>query len=85
MRRITIAASPPETDRSSGPPPRTATIAGNSAAHTTEATDARWKPRVITTHTAPTMAVTSGNTTASTPAVVATPRPPLNRRVTGNT
>ena len=66
-------------------PPIATTAIGAAIAHTSDATDALCSPRAITNHTSARPTVTNGYTTRNTPAPVATPRPPLNRRHTGNT
>ena len=58
---------------------------GNRATHAIEASDARPVVRDTTTHTTARAATTAGWSTAITPAPVATPLPPRNRRVTGKT
>ena len=57
-----------QTDRAQAPP-RIATIVGKSTAHTSDAIEALWKPRAITTHTMARTRTTSGNTTTSAPVV----------------
>src|SRR5581483_2529022 len=73
------------TDMSSQLAPRATTITVKSTAQITDATDALCSSRASATHTAATITITSGNGTTSTPAAVATPRPPLKWRVAGNT